>query len=233
MHAKKHLAMAAGAVALGLGAAFLIFKGGALPISGGYRTNATGPERAGAPPSPQARASGRPATFVSQAASSTAADDATPGSPSYRPQKYLRTVGLKTIFEREARDEPWAAPVEKYLGAAVAKDVAFTLRLDPSSISAECRTTACRLSFPSGTDMSRVQEIMRIAYVANGSVTDHDNRTHYVLYSGTRFDPHGDPDNTVSEIRSRRDGNLRAVARRNPVLLNIMKLLRPEDFPAP
>jgi hypothetical protein len=230
MKTKHHLALAALAVTLGLGAAFLVFRQSSPP-----RLAATSPGTRQEPqPSTGSPASTpRAPTFVNSGISNADTDEATPGSPSYRPQKFLQSVGLKGIFEREARDEPWATPVEKQLGDLVTKDVAFMLRVAPSAVSVECRTTACRLSFANDVDMSRVQEIMRVAYISNGSVTDLPNRAHYVLYSGTVFDPHGNPEHTIAQIKRRREMNLKAVARRNPLVLRSLKALRPEEFPQP
>jgi hypothetical protein len=233
MRLRKEIAVAAVALLMGVAAAFLVFKQGPMPLARrSLESNATGPTSSKAPTRTRS-VPPRSSSSVTQASVGGDLDEATPGSPSYRPQKYLVAVELKRIFEHEARDEVWANPVERHLSAAVAKDLAFLLRSDQADVSIECRTTACRLSFPSSIDMTQVQEFMRVVYLSNGSVTDHANRTHFVLYSGGPFDPHGDPDHTISVIKRRRDMNLRAVARRNPTLLTTVKRLRPEDFPPP
>ncbi len=198
MQMKKHLAAPAVAVLLGLGAAWLVFRGDGAREQG----RETGPPSRQPGRTPAAASSQAPAlrtpVFASNTSSDLAADEATPGSPAYRPQKYLMAIGVKGIFEREARDEPWAAPMEKHLSAAISRDLAAMLRVDPSAVSMECRTTACRMSLSAEVDMARVQELMRVLYLSNGGSTDPATRTHYFLFSGTVFDPHGDPAHTIA-----------------------------------
>lgn len=86
----------------------------------------------------------------------TAADapvQLTPGAEGYDGVRAAMWLGLSNVqlFEREPRDELWAAAMEGELGAVVERE-ARAVGLDASLVEAECHTSSCRTVIEIGAD---------------------------------------------------------------------------------
>jgi hypothetical protein len=145
----------------------------------------------------------------------------------------LVTGGLRNVFDGEPRDEAWAAPVEKGLGAALSKDAGGIPGV--SGIEVECRTTMCRVTWSAPAESQlKIQDLVRVLYGGAGFATRSGEVT--IAYAGgdsPRYhDLKGRPDGVLADLQARRQESL-PILRAGTADPNQYLHLKPQEWPEP
>jgi protein-disulfide isomerase len=134
-----------------------------------------------------------------------------PRAAGYDPSRLLMTgaVSPRQLFGYEPREEAWAGPIEKDLGAMIDKDLrAMEPKMAGSSL--DCRTSLCRLRWKPGKgDPKLLERTVNFVYQTSGGTRPAAPGSNelYLVVRG----PHGGggtsggtPEAVIGRIRSRR-----------------------------
>jgi hypothetical protein len=145
--------------------------------------------------------------------------EARPDRPDYNPQAYSGIVPATDIFAREPRREAWAAPVERYLSAKIARELPAVLPgVELKRV--ECRTASCsvwvqRTEAGRNVDGATIRQTLVVLYSPSAGGGDPETEDGLVLmYRGGRWlegVPADDPEALFAAIERRRAELLRSL----------------------
>ncbi len=134
-----------------------------------------------------------------------------PGAPGYDPTRFRGILRISDIFAQEPRKEDWAGPVERWLTTRLTQDLK-ALVPEVSNVTAECRTSTCKLHWDGPRDaLTKVKEVHAALYMGTGRTATGPNEL-ILVYGGSFLADKSTPDQLMADLENYRKATLKDIA---------------------